>query len=238
MFKIKKHLLLLLIGILAPFYCFSQDDSGSYKPGHNPDLVPLPPPGSEIFYRGSVQGGGGLVIPFSNKALRLSLVGQYYLHFSANYVLVPHIYAGIEIENSELIPSAIAPYNTQMFIYNAGLKFGYYTFMQHDFLFSYSLSLGPTLVVYLQNHPTPSPKGGYKQQTYFATPSMLASYRVNDELRVGIEFSYIILSYRYNPAYTGISQLIPDYNPSYANAPMSYFELGFGIYYAFAEGRK
>jgi len=67
---------------------------------------------------------------------------------------------------------------------------------------------------------------------------MLASYRVNNELRIGLELSYIFMSYKFDPAYTGINQYIV-YDPAKdANAITTYFEWGFGVYWAFAEGKN
>jgi hypothetical protein len=152
-------------------------------------------------------------------------------------VLIPHLFAGLELENTQLgSPSVIAAYNTSMFIYNAGLKVGYYTYMQNDFLFCYSISLGPSLIQYT-DAPSPAPKGGFKQESFFATPNILAAYRVNNELRIGLELSYSFMGYRFDPAYTGISQFIV-YSPSNINAITSYVEWGFGVYYAFAEPKK
>ncbi len=169
--KIYKQFLLLIIGTLLSIHCFSQDDNGNYTPPINPGLIPSPPPTSEVFYRGSVEGGGGLVIPVSNKALRNGFSGEYYVHFSFNYIFAQHIYGGLEFENTELIaPSSIVGYRTQLFTYNAGVKVGYYTYMQHDFLFCYSVSAGPSLIAY--TYPViPAPK----QAVIFYNPEFTCS---------------------------------------------------------------
>src|SRR5580692_5115867 len=99
-YKINTCFLLLCIGMLVSFHSFSQD-TGSYIPQPNKDLVALPPPSSEIFYRGSMEGGGGVVFPVTNKALRISFVGEYYAHLSANYIFIHHIFGGLEFENTE-----------------------------------------------------------------------------------------------------------------------------------------
>jgi len=230
----KKRFSLLLIGMFFAFYCFSQTDSLDEKELPDHTLTAAPPALEEDFYKGSAQGGGGLVFPFSNKALRLSLQGVYYVHGSANYVLIPHLYAGLELENVQFGSSPVAAYNTNMFIYNVGLKIGYYTYMKNDFLLCYSVSIGPSLIKYTGALISP-PKGGFNQQSFFTTPNVFAGYRVNNELRIGFDISYVFMGYRFNPAYIGISQAIENYNPSYANAITSYFAIGFGVYYAFAE---
>lgn len=236
--EIKIRSLLFLFGILISLHCFSQDDSASINQPHM--LLPEPPPPEEIFYKGSVEGGGGAIVPITNRALRLSLGNVYNVHFSGNYVLAPHVFAGLELEDAQLGNTAQnASYSTLMTMYNAGLKIGYYTYMQNDFLFCYSVSLGPTLILY-DNAPNPAPKGGFKEQTFFATPDFLAGYRVNDELRIGVDISVLLLAYRFNPATTGIAQYLPaTYNPAKDNnALTTCVGLGFGLYWAFHEGKK
>ena len=216
-FKINKQLLLFFTGILICFHCFSQDDSSLFgKPGQPHMLTPIPAPPEEIFYKGSIEGGGGAIIPVTNKALRTSLAGVYDLHLSGNYVLAPHIFAGLELEDVELGNTAQnVSYNTLMTMYNVGVKMGYYTYMQRDFLFCYSLSGGPSLILYsnIPTPPPPTPPGGFKQVSFFVRPDMLAAYRINDELRVGVDISVLLLGYRFDPTYSGIAQYIV-YDPS------------------------
>ena len=234
--KIKKRSLIFFIGMLISFHCFSQPDTsgGIQYPTHM--LMPTPAPPEEIFYKGSVEGGGGVAVPITNRALRLSLAGVYNLHFSGNYVLAPHIFGGLEFEDTQLgSTEENAAYPTLMSIYNAGIKIGYYTYMQQDFLFCYALSAGPSLIVYGQAlQPAP------RQQSFFVTPNMLASYRVNDELRIGVDFSVLLLTYRFNPAYVGIAQYLPaSYNPNKDNNGVTTCILaGFGLYWAFDEGKR
>jgi hypothetical protein len=238
-YKTQKRFLVLLVGTLVSAHCFSQQDSGKSDMMY-PDnkILPAPAPPQEIFYKGSLEAGGGLVYPVTNKALRLSLGGVYYLHFSGNYVLAPHVFGGLELEDTQLGNTASnASFNTLMYMYSVGVKGGYYTFMQNDFLIVYSLSVGPTLIYY-DYPPNPAPKGGFRQQSFFITPNWLAGYRVNNELRIGLEISYLINTYRFDPAYTGINQFI-NYNPSKdINTFTSYFEWGFGVYWAFAEPKN
>jgi hypothetical protein len=235
-FKIKKHLLLLCIGTLVSLHCFSQDDTkddGKQYPQH--DLTPAPAPFEEVLYKGSIQGGGGIVYPVTNKALRLTLNGVYNLHLCANYVFAQHILGGIELENTEFGSTAdVVPYSTTMGVYNVGLKIGYYTFMQNDFLFCYSLSGGPSLIKYT-NAPNPAPKGGFRATSFFITPSLLAAYRVNDQLRIGLELTYGFIGYRFDPNYTGLEQFI---GPVESSTITTYFEWGFGLYWAFSEVKK
>lgn len=232
-----RFVLVCVIGIFFSLRCFSQDDNGTPPQVDNSNLAPSPPPAAEYFYRGSLEGGGGIAIPFSNKALRISLSGQYYLHLSANYIVAHHIFAGLEFENTELgSTSSIAAFNTLMFIYNAGVKAGYYTYMQHDFLFCYSLCLGPSLITYTQSTPA-LPKNVSGQSSYFVAPNIMVGYRLNDELRIGLEASYILLPYRFDPGDLGLSQLV-NYSSRDTSAPTSYFEIGFGFYWAFAEVNK
>jgi len=240
MLKIKKIAFLILIGILLSFHGFSQVDSSKNKmeyPDHT--LVAAPPATEEIFYKGSLQAGGGIVYVLSNKALRMTLGGDYEGHFSGNYVLAPHIYGGLELENAQFGNTEYgANINTIMIIYNAGIKMGYYTYMQNDFLFCYSISGGPSLITF-SKAPKPAPKGGFKTTSFFITPNFLASYRVNNELRIGLDFTYGFMGYRFDPAWIGLDQMEPpDYNTSWAKANVMYFEWGFGIYWAFAEGKR
>jgi len=239
MFKMKKQILVLVIGTLVSLHCFSQEDTNKTEapyPDHT--LISPPPPPEEIFYKWSLQGGGGIIYPVTNKALGVSLSGQYYLHFSGNYILIPHLFTGLEFEGTEFgSTSSIAAYNTLMFVYNAGIKVGYYTFMQKDLLFVYSLSFGPSMIKYV-GAPTPTPSA--YQTSIFMTPNVLASFRVNDELRIGIELSYMFNSYRFDPAYTGIAQFVNgQYDPvKDITGITTYFEWGFGVYWAFAEAKK
>ncbi|HTB31625.1 MAG TPA: hypothetical protein VK808_06345 [Bacteroidia bacterium] len=237
--KIKKKFLLILIGVLVSFHCFSQLDTDANKmeyPDHS--LIAAPPPPEEIFYKGSLQAGGGIAFPVFNKALRESLNGVYNLHLSGNYVVAQHIYLGLELEDTQLGNTASnASFSTEMFIYNVGLKFGYYTYMQNDFLICYSLSAGPSESLY-SNVPAPSPKGGFKQMSYFMTPNMLIAYRVNNELRIGLDVSIIFMTLRFNTDYLGISQLLPDYSPSDAEGITVCAQIGFGLYWAFDEGKR
>jgi hypothetical protein len=237
--RIKRRLFLLAIGTLIFCNCFSQEDtSGAQKSIPSHALAPAPAPSEEIFYKGSLEGGGGIIYPITNKALCKSLAGVYYLHFSANYVFAPHLFVGLEFEDSQFgNTSSVAAYNTLMYIYSGGGKFGYYTYMQHDFLFCYSIAFGPSLIKYV-GAPDPAPKGGFIQSSFFMTPNVLASYRINDQLRIGLEASVVLTGYRFDPAYTGISQYIV-YDPTKdINAVTTYIEWGFGVYWAFSEPKK
>jgi hypothetical protein len=121
-----------------------------------------------------------------------------------------------------------------MYIYGIGVKGGYYTYMQKDVLFCYSVSMGPALIKYYYTPDSP-PKGGFVQKTFFITPNILAALRVNDELRIGLEISYVVMAYHFDPAYTGINQYVV-YNPAKdINALTSCAEFGFGVYWAFDE---
>jgi hypothetical protein len=237
-FNIRQRLLLFLIGMGISFSCFSQNDSAAINQPHV--LLPTPAPPEEIFYRGSAEGGGGELIPITNRALRLSLNGVYDAHLSVNYVLAPHIYAGLELEDAQLGNAFVnAPYNTLMTMYNIGAKIGYYSYMQNDFLFCYSISAGPSLIVY-SDAPIPSPRGGFRVQSFFARPDILAGYRVNDELRVGIDISILMLGYRFDPSTTGITPYLPgSYDPSKDNNTLTTcISLGFGLYWAFHESKR
>jgi len=110
--------------------------------------------------------------------------------------------------------------------------------MQNDFLFCYSLSAGPSLIQY-SNAYTAAPKGGFRQTSFFVTPNILAGYRVNNELRIGLELTYEFLDYRFDPALTGLDQKEPvGYSTSWASAPTMYIEWGFALYWAFDEGKR
>lgn len=223
------------MGISASFLCFSQTDSSGSSGNLLPKmLMPEPAPPVEIFYQGSVEGGGGAIIPLTNKALRISLGGVYEVHFSGEYVLAPHLFVGIEAEDIQLGNTAQdAPYNTLMTMYNIGVKAGYYTYMQNDFFFCYSLSAGPSLITY-----SSAPSSAAQQKSFFITPGMFAGYRINDELRVGVDIFCVILGYRFDPAYSGIAQYII-YNPAKdINGLTSCAGLGFGLYWAFREAKK
>lgn len=236
-FKIKKHFLLLFAGILISFSCFSQvDSSGAVQFTPHNMIAAEPPPPEEIFYKGSVEGGGGVAVPITNKALRASLGGVYYLHFSGHYVLAPHIFGGLEIEDMQLgntTPNAV--YNTLMSIYNLGVKVGYYTYMQNDFLFCYSLSGGPSVVIYRNTK-----KSAPRQQSFFVTPDILASYRVNNELRIGVSFSVVLSGVHFDPAYTGIDQYVNGMYtaPKDISAITTCLGIGFGMYWAFDEAKQ
>lgn len=205
-------------------------------PDHS--IQPAAPASEEIFYKGSVDLGGGIVYAITNKALRVSLGGVYFGHASGDYVFAQHLYGGLELESAQFGNTGYGVnYNTLMFLYNVGVKFGYYTFMQKDFLFCYSISGGPTQIAFY-DAPNPAPKGGFKEYSFFLTPNMLASYRVNNELRIGLELSYSLMGYHFDPALTGLDQYINNYNPAWANFLTMYFEWGFGLYYAFDEGKR
>ncbi len=226
----------MVVGVLISFHCFSQQDTGMRYPDHT--LTPAAPATEEIFYKGSVQIGGGVVYALTNKALRQSLGGDYAGHVSGNFVVAQHIFVGGEAEWAQFGNTEIgASVNTIMIVYNAGIKVGYYTYMQNDFLFCYSLSAGPSLIHY-NNAYTPAPKGGFNEKSFFLTPNVLAGYRVNNELRIGLEVTYEFLGYKFDPALTGLDQKIFGYNTSWANAPTMYIEWGFGLYWAFDEGKR
>src|ERR1035441_1015170 len=99
--KIKTRLLLVLIATLFSVPSFSQSDTGEAKQYPDHTLTPVAAPSQEIFYKGSLQAGGGVMYVIENKALRLSLGGDYEGHFSGNFVIAPHVYSGIEIEASQ-----------------------------------------------------------------------------------------------------------------------------------------
>lgn len=243
--KTKMRLSLLVAAMLVSFSCFSQSDSSGSSEQSSEQimkdhiLIAEPPSPEEDFYKGSIEGGAGTIVPITNRALRLSLGGVYSLHISGNFVIVPHIFAGLELEDDELGSSSDLGYNTSMFIYNAGVKIGYYTYMQQDFLFCYSLSFGPSLLAYT-NAAIPAPKGGFRAQTFFITPNVFIGYRINDELRVGADFSILCMGYQFNPSTIGIQDLLPaSYNPAKDNnAITTCFEGGFGLYWAFDEGKR
>jgi hypothetical protein len=234
-FKINRQFFPFFIGILVSFHCFSQDDSsGSTNQLPVNVMMPEPAPMEEIFYKGSVEAGGGAIIPITDKALRISLGGVYDTHCSGEYVLAPHLFAGLELEDVQLGNTAQdAPYNTIMTIYNAGIKFGYYTYMQSDFFVCYSLSAGPSVIVY-----SDALIAAPRQISFFIRPNMLACYRINDELRVGIDISVMLIGSKFDPAYSGIAQYII-YNPSKdINTMTSCVGLGFCFYWAFHEAKK
>jgi hypothetical protein len=236
--RVNKKFLVFIIGIGISFSCLAQDDSTGGG-GNSPTLhvlMPVPAPPNEIFYKGSIEAGGGTIIPITNTALRISLGGVYEAHFSGEYVMAPHLFAGIELEDVQLGNTAQdEPYNTLMTMYNVGIKMGYYTYMQNDFLFCYSVSAGPSLVVFSQSL-IPAPR----VMSFFLTPDMLASYRINDELRVGVDISCVLLGYKFDPAYVGIAALLPgSYNPAKDNNGITAcIGLGFGVYWAFREAKK
>jgi len=239
-FKIKYCAPLFLIGTLISVNCFSQNDSAGSIVMHDHQLIAPPAPPEEIFYKGSVQAGAGIIVPITNKALRVSLSGVYDTHLSGHYVLAPHIFAGLELEDAQLGNAVVnANYHTTMTMYNAGVKIGYYSYMQNDILFTYSLSAGPSLIIY-GNAPNPAPKGGFREQTFFARPDLFAGYRVNDELRVGIDISVLILGYKFDPATTGIDQYVNGlYTPPKDISTLTTcLGLGFGLYWAVDEAKK
>jgi len=173
-----------------------------------------------------------------NKALRKSLGGDYEGHFSGNFVVAPHIYTGLEIEASQFgNTSFVAMASTLMFVFNAGAKIGYYTFMQKDFLFCYSLSAGPSLIRY-SHAILPAPNGGFQVTSFFIAPNVLLSYRVNNELRIGIDVTYSFLGYHFDPTLTGLDQELNGYTPAWSHDPVMYVEWGFGLYWAFDEGKR
>jgi len=235
--KINKLFLVFFTGILISFRCFGQDDTtGGFNTPSLHVLIPIPAPANEIFYKGSVEGGGGTIIPITNRALRISMGGVYDTHFSGEYVMAPHLFGGLELEDIQLGNTVQdAPYNTIMTIYNVGVKLGYYTYMQNDFLFCYSISAGPSLIVFSQAL-IPAPR----LQSFFITPDFLASYRINDELRIGVDISCMLLGYKFDPAYIGVAYLLPaSYNPAKDdNGITSCIGLGFGLYWAFHEAKK
>jgi hypothetical protein len=235
--KINKLFLVFVTGIVISFSCLGQDDStgGNITPTVH-ILMPLPAPPIEIFYKGSVEAGGGTIIPITNAALRMSLAGVYDTHLSGEYVMAPHLFAGVELEDIQLgNTEEDASYNTIMTMYNAGIKLGYYTYMQNDFLFCYSISAGPSVIVFSQALIPAS-----RLISFFVTPDLLASYRINDELRVGVDISCLLLGYKFDPAYVGIAGLLPgSYNPAKDNNGItSCVGLGFGLYWAFHEAKK
>ena len=127
---------MLLVGTLISLHCSCQEDSTGNIIMRDHALMPTPAPTEEIFYKGSVEAGAGEIIPITNKALRTSFSGVYDLHLSGNYVIAPHIFAGLELEDAQLGNAFVnAVYNTQMTLYDVGVKIGYYTYMQNDFLF-------------------------------------------------------------------------------------------------------
>ncbi len=233
--KFRTHFLLLLIGTFVSFNCFAQDEKADEKQYPQHDLTPAPPANEEILYKGSLELGGGIVYPITNKALRTTFNGIYSGHFSANYIFAPHILGGVELENTQFGSNGLeAPYSTSMLIFNAGLKIGYYTFMQNDFLFVYSISGGPSLITYNKT-PNAAPKGGFKQNSFFITPNWLASYRVNNELRIGLDITVGVMGLKFDPAFTGLDKYI---GPIETNTITTFWEWGFGLYWAFSEAKK
>jgi hypothetical protein len=236
--KIKKQFLVFCVGIVISFSCLAQDDSinsNNITPTVH-IMMPLPAPSNEIFYKGSVEGGGGAIIPITNAAVRISLGGVYDVHFSGEYTVAPHLFIGLEVEDVQLGNTVQdAPYNTIMTMYNVGVKMGYYTYMQNDFLFCYSLSAGPSLIVF-SDALIPAPR----LTSFFITPDFLASYRINDELRVGVDLSYVLVGYKFDPNYVGITSLLPgSYNEAKDTRGFtSCIGLGFGLYWAFSEAKK
>ncbi len=236
--KIKKHFLFLFIAGLFSVHCFAQDDKGDEKQYPQHDLTAAPPATEEIFYRGSIQIGGGIMYAITNKALRSSLGGEYSGHCSGNFVIAPHIYTGLELEWAQFgNTSFVANASTIMSVFNAGVKIGYYTFMQKDFLFCYSLSGGPSLVKY-SHAILPSPKGGFQVTSFFVAPNMFIGYRVNNELRIGLDLTFNFMGYHFDPTLTGLDQTLPGYTDAWSHDPTMYFQWGFGLYWAFAEGKR
>ena len=235
-FKINRQFFLFFVGILLSFHCFAQDSLGFGGGGAPTVLMPEPAPLEEIFYKGSAEGGGGAIVPITNRALRLSLGGVYDTHLSGEYVMAPHLFVGLELEDVQLGNTAQdEPYNTLMTMYNAGIKFGYYSYMQDDIFFCYSLGAGPSMIIYSEAL-IPAPR----QISVFIRPDLLAAYRINDELRVGVDISLMLLASRFDPAYVGVAQYLPgSYNPAKDNNGItSCVGLGFGFYWAFLEGKK
>jgi hypothetical protein len=108
--------------------------------------------------------------------------------------------------------------------------------MQHDFLITYSLAAGMTYIKFSNVPASPEPKGGFYKEAPFITPNFFVGYRVNNELRIGLEISYLFNFYTFDPHYLGLDKFI-DYSPSDLNGISTCFTWGFGVYEAFSEKR-
>ena len=214
---------------------FAQDDKDNKEENEAPEqLAPIPPPANEIFYQGSLYGGGGIIYPVTNHALGMSLQGVYYLHVSPQYVVAPHLFVGLELENNQLgITGTISAYNVNMFTYAAGAKIGYYSYMQRDFFLSAFVSGGMSYIKF-SNVPIAAPKGGFYKEAPFFTPGFFVGYRVNDELRIGLELSYIFNLYQFDPNFIGLENY-RQYSASDIKGITTCFAWGFGVYCAFFE---
>jgi hypothetical protein len=116
----------------------------------------------------------------------------------------------------------------------AGLKLGYYSPMANDFLFCYSISAGEAFLLY-QSVPIPNlHRAEIQQQSTFLAPTFMITYRVNDQLRIGIDLSADFLPYVFNPYTVGFNNYInySGYNTSNLTAIICW---GFSAFYAFGQ---
>lgn len=183
-------------------------------------------------YPYSVEGGGELTYPLSNFAYKDNFGGVYSLHASFQRQLVGGLYVGLEIQDnqtSEVTPITfrVAVATTNIFFYNAGLKISYYSSQAGNWLFCGSVTAGESFVEFTKV-PVAPPPGGYGKQAFFFTPRICESYRVNEELFIGLEVSYSMYGYVFDPNYVGVTK---SYSGNQVGGNTSFLNWGFGIHY-------
>ena len=212
--------------------------SFAQEAGHDQMEGPAKP---QVYSPFSLESGGELWYPLKNYALKNNFGGVYSFHLSLQHVLYKRLYGGLELQDNEISqvsPEAIqiAILKTNLFFYSVGAKLSYYSSQNNDWLFSFSLVAGQSWLFYTKvSDSAAKPPGGFKKQALFFCPRICESLRVNSHLKIGVELTYTLYNYTFNPQYIGIMQ---SYTKQQTSGTTTLFGWGFSITYFLGKPQK
>jgi len=178
--------------------------------------------------------GGELIYPLSNYALRDNFGGVYSVHGSFQRLLVNRLYAGIEVQDNQIsvatpVTFRVAIATTNIFFNDVGAKLAYYSSEASTWQFSCSVTVGESWLTFTKMPDTlKAPPGGFGKQAIFFCGRIFEGYKVNDELRIGLEVTYSYYNYTFDPAYVGVST---EYSSAQKSGGTSFIGWGFGLHY-------
>jgi hypothetical protein len=186
------------------------------------------------FYPYIPELGGELIYPLSNYALRDNFGGVYSVHASFQGKLINRLYAGVELQDNQIsvatpVTFRVAIATTNIFFNDAGAKLAYYSSETNTWQFSCSVVVGESWLSFTKMPDSlKAPPGGFGKQAVFFSGRVFEGYKVNDELRIGLEVTYTMYNYTFDPAYVGIAT---EYTNAQKSGTTSFIGWGFALHY-------
>jgi hypothetical protein len=211
--------------------------SGAFAQGN--DQMPTVSTGpAKLYYPYILEAGGELIYPISDYAFKDNFHGVLSFHGSLSRRIAGGFYVGLEGNYNQVsvgagVPFPVATGTTHIFYYGGGIKLGFYSAQNGDWLFNFAVVAGESFVSYTNaQYPTPTPGTGNEP---FISPRICESYKVNDNLFIGLEVTYTMYTYSFDPMYLGIQT---SYTPKQLSGTTGLIGWGFGLHYLVGKAKK